>query len=84
MVMIKDIIKNSEFIKVKGNVIDFGYMNGWDFNAGIREVFNELKQYMVPDSYSNSNLGNCINEYSSVIDDGTERYVVIYKVDSSD
>lgn len=36
--MIKDIIKNSEFIKVKGNVIDFGYMNGWDFNIGMREV----------------------------------------------
>jgi hypothetical protein len=82
--MIKDIIKNSEFIKVKGNVIDLGYMNGWDFKVGVREVLNELKQYMVSGSYSNSNLGNCTYEYSSVIDDGTERYVVVYKVDSSD
>jgi hypothetical protein len=84
MAMIKDIIKNSESIKVNGNVIDFGYKNGWYFNPELLEAFNKLKQYTVVGSQTGINLGRCINEYSCTIDDGTERYVLVYKVDSGD
>ena len=80
--MIKDIIKNSEFVKVNGNVIDLDYANGWSTKT--REIYNELKQYTVLDSGNSINLGRCINEYTCIIDDGTERFLLAYKVDSGD
>jgi len=80
--MIKDIIENSGFIRIKENVIDLGYANGWGIKT--RDVFNELIQYTVLDSLNSTNLGRCVNEYSRVIEDDNGRYVLVYRVDSGD
>jgi hypothetical protein len=80
--MIKDIIENSGFIGIKGNVIDLGYANGWGIKT--REIYDELIQYTVSDSHSSTNLGRCINEYGCAIEDDNERYVLVYRVDSGD
>jgi hypothetical protein len=80
--MIKNIIENSGFIQIKGNVIDLGYANGWGIKT--REIYDKLIPYTVLGSYGSTNLGRCVNEYSRVIEDDNERYVLVYRVDSGD
>ena len=80
--MIKNIIENSGFIQIKGNVIDLGYANSWGIKT--REIYDELIQYTVLGSFSSTKLDRCVNEYSRAIEDDNERYVLVYRVDSSD
>ena len=82
--MIKDILEQIPFIKVEGNIINLGYKNSWMYNADIVKAVTALNQYVIPGSQSSETIANCVTEYRFVVDDGSERYIVVSKVDSGD
>lgn len=69
-------------LKVDNQFINLGYENGW--NTKMHEIYSTLRSFMIPDSQQSENLGNCVTEYRFTVDDGTDRYIVVSKVDSSD
>lgn len=81
--MIQDILKDNPSITVKNSTINLGYQNGWMF-SDMPEAYQALKWYMVPGSYQSATVGNCVTEYSFIIDDGIDRYTVVSRVDSGD
>jgi hypothetical protein len=81
--MIQDILNQNPSITTKNSTINLGYQNGWMF-SDMPETYKALKQYMIPDSYESKTVGNCVTEYSFMIDDGSDRYFVISRVDSGD
>lgn len=83
--MIQDILNQNPSIKIKDSTINLGYQNGWAYGSSdLSEVYKALKTYMVPDSYKSETVGNCVTEYSFMIDDGAVCYLVVSRVDSGD
>ena len=80
-------MKISELLKEyhyepKNGEIDLGIANGW--NESTRYFMEALGPFRVDGSRTERNLGRCYNEYSFTINDGTDEYNVVYRVDSSD
>lgn len=84
--MIQDILKlvNDHYVKIDHiyRTINLGYANGWTYNTS--EIYKALKQHAVPNHSSSQTVGRCVTEYTFVIDDDVDRYVVTYRVDSGD
>jgi hypothetical protein len=62
--------------------INLGTVNGW--TESTHTLYNALREYRVDNTGTERNLGRCYNEYSFSINDGTDEFVVVYSVDSSD
>ena len=69
-------------IEPKHGELDLGIANGWSEDS--RRLIEGLRKYRVDGSTTERNLGRCYNEYSFTINDGTDEYNVVYRVDSSD
>ena len=61
--------------KIKDGVLDLGCANGWSFNdIEMRDFVNKNR---IPDTFRETNLGNCHNEMSyKVIFEGEEPLIV--------
>jgi hypothetical protein len=82
--MIRDIVEQAGFTIKEGNVINFGYQNGWAFSEKIANAYNKLKEYTVEGSLESETVGRCVTEYRRKLNDGTGTYTLISKVDSGD
>lgn len=70
-----------EYEKVKSEIVDLGYMNGWEDDAlpVIYEEFKKLPETTKKDDlWLTKNIGRCCNEYINI----TRKFS--YKIDSSD
>jgi hypothetical protein len=57
-------------------------MNGW--NQETNDIYDFLSENCIPDSYRESNLGRCYNEYRFDVLLMDDHYSVVYTVDSGD
>jgi len=80
--MIKDIIENNKLNVKQGNIIDMGWMNGW--NDQMDDMYQLLRTYLVKDTNTSTPIGRCLTEYKFQANDGIETYTIISKVDSGD
>jgi hypothetical protein len=69
-------------IEPRHGEIKLGTVNGWDESR--RTLYRSLREFVVPDSGTERELGRCYTEYSFTINDGIDEYNVVYSVDSSD
>jgi len=80
--MIKEIIENNKLNVKQGNIIDMGWMNGW--NDRMSDIYQSLRAHLVKDTNTSTTIGRCLTEYKFQANDGTEIYTIISKVDSGD
>lgn len=73
---------NEGLVTVRNGEIHLGTQNGW--GAKTLVAYKALNEIRVPNTGTSRNLGRCYNEYSFTVNDGTNEYVVVYSVDSSD
>jgi hypothetical protein len=80
--MIHAIAKQYNVEIKSNNVIDLGYENGW--TDRIKEFYNSIQMFMIPNSESSRSLGRCNTEYSAEYIDNIsdEVFTVISRVDS--
>ena len=81
MKQIAQILQESKIEPIHGE-IKLGYTNGWDDER--IAVFSLLKEHKIDGTNTTRDLGRCLNEYSFMINDGTDEYNVVYLVDSGD
>jgi hypothetical protein len=80
--MIKEIIENNKLNVKQGNIIDMGWMNGW--NDRMSDIYQLLRTHLVKDTNTSTTIGRCLTEYKFQANDGIETYTIISKVDSGD
>lgn len=78
---IAQILQESGIETIHGE-IQLGIANGWGDKTQL--IFEKLREYKVDGTNTRRELGRCLNEYSFMINDGTDEYNVVYTVDSSD
>jgi len=69
-------------IPVNNQVINMGIMNGW--NKNYFEAHRKFRDFYIPGTINNKELGRCYSKTSIHITDGLETFLYVYNVDSSD
>lgn len=78
---IAEILQNANIVPKYGE-INLGCTNGW--SESIHTVYEDLKSHRIDGTNTQRELGRCLNEYSFTINDGTDEYILVYTLDSSD
>jgi hypothetical protein len=82
--MIRELVESTGLTVREGNIINLGYANGWYYSEKITKLYSTLTQHKVEGSNTSKTVGRCETEYTFKVQDGSEIYTVVSRVDSGD